>query len=135
MSFALFITLYGRGLLSHLLVADDIRAGRFRSLMLAFPPRRFPLSVVYPSRRNLPPRVRTVIEFLKELLCSDPEMTGDGQVPIESDAPPATGMHDHSNPVRRFERAAQQIRASPHVFHPADDKKSEAKIRARLKAF
>jgi DNA-binding transcriptional LysR family regulator len=81
-------TLDGRGitLLSHLLVADDIRSGRLRSLMPAFPPLRFPLTVVYPSRRNLPPRVRTVIEFLTELLHADPEMTGDGQVPIESDA-------------------------------------------------
>jgi DNA-binding transcriptional LysR family regulator len=87
-------TLDGRGiaLLSHLLVADDIRAGRLRSLMPAFPPLRFPLSVVYPSRRNLPPRVRTVIEFLTELLHADPEMTGDGQVPIESGAP-ARGRH------------------------------------------
>jgi DNA-binding transcriptional LysR family regulator len=81
-------TLDGRGitLLSHLLVADDIRSGRLRSLMPAFPPLRFPLTVVYPSRRNLPPRVRTVIEFLTELLHADPEMTGDGQVSIESDA-------------------------------------------------
>jgi DNA-binding transcriptional LysR family regulator len=81
-------TLDGRGitLLSHLLVADDIRSGRLRSLMPAFRPLRFPLTVVYPSRRNLPPRVRTVIEFLAELLHADPEMTGDGQVPIESDA-------------------------------------------------
>jgi DNA-binding transcriptional LysR family regulator len=88
-------TLDGRGiaLLSHLLVADDIRAGRLHSLMPAFPPLRFPLSVVYPSRRNLPPRVRTVIEFLTELLHADPEMTGDGQVPIESDAP-ARGRND-----------------------------------------
>ena len=81
-------TLDGRGitLLSHLLVADDIRSGRLRSLMPAFRPLRFPLTVVYPSRRNLPPRVRTVIEFLTELLHADPEMTGDGEVPIESNA-------------------------------------------------
>lgn len=78
----------GRGitLLSHLLVADDVRDGRLRSLMPAFRPLRFPLTIIYPSRRNLPPRVRTVIEFLSELLHADPEMIGDGQVPIESDA-------------------------------------------------
>ena len=79
-------TLDGRGitLLSHLLVADDVRDGRLRSLMPTFRPLRFPLTVIYPSRRNLPPRVRTVIEFLTELIHADPEMTGDGQVPIES---------------------------------------------------
>jgi len=58
----------GIALLSHLLVADDISAGRLRVLMPAFPPARFPLTVVYPSRRNLPPRVRAVIEFLSEII-------------------------------------------------------------------
>jgi hypothetical protein len=40
---------------------------------------RFPLSVVYPSRRNLPARTRTVIDFLTEVLCSDPAMALDEQ--------------------------------------------------------
>src|SRR3984893_1618284 len=68
-------------LLSHLLVADDIGAGRLRVLMPAFPPARFPLTVVYPSRRNLPPRVRAVIEFLSEIVQADPAQRDDGAVP------------------------------------------------------
>jgi DNA-binding transcriptional LysR family regulator len=64
----------GIALLSHLLVADDISAGRLRVLMPAFPPARFPVTVVYPSRRNLPPRVRAVIEFLSEIIQADPAM-------------------------------------------------------------
>lgn len=70
----------GITLLPHLLVTDDIRAGRLCSLMPAFPPARFPLTVVYPSRRNLPSRVRAVIEHLREIVQSDPAMRDDGEV-------------------------------------------------------
>jgi len=35
--------------------------------MPEFPPRSFSISVVYPSRRNLPLRTRAVIEFLTEV--------------------------------------------------------------------
>jgi DNA-binding transcriptional LysR family regulator len=58
--------------LSHLMVEDDLRAGRLQALLPDFPPLRVPLSVVYPSRRNLPPRTRAVIEFLAELFRADP---------------------------------------------------------------
>ena len=71
---------YGIALLSHFLVADDISSGRLRVLMPAFPPVRFPLTVVYPSRRNLPPRVRAVIQYLSEIVQADPAMRDDGKV-------------------------------------------------------
>jgi DNA-binding transcriptional LysR family regulator len=72
----------GIALLSHLLVADDIRDGRLQPLMPAFPPVRSPLSIVYPSRRQLPPRTRAAIDFLAELLDQDPAMRDpDGVVP------------------------------------------------------
>jgi DNA-binding transcriptional LysR family regulator len=69
--------LSGRGIamVSHLLVLEDIQKGRLQSLMPEFPPRSFPLSVVYPSRRNLPLRTRAVIEFLTELVRADPAMS------------------------------------------------------------
>jgi DNA-binding transcriptional LysR family regulator len=75
---------YGIALLSHLLVADDIGAGRLRVLMPAFPPSRFPLTVVYPSRRNLPSRVRAVIDFLSEIVQADPAMRDDRNVQATS---------------------------------------------------
>ena len=50
------------------------------TLMPAFPPLRFPLHVIYPSRRNLPPRTRIVIEFLTDLIRSDPAMTNVGDL-------------------------------------------------------
>jgi DNA-binding transcriptional LysR family regulator len=64
----------GRGIaqVSHLLALEDIQKGRLQALMPEFPPRRFPLSVVYPSRRNLPLRTRAVIEFLIEVVRADP---------------------------------------------------------------
>jgi DNA-binding transcriptional LysR family regulator len=67
----------GRGiaLLSHLCVAEDIRTGRLRRLLPRYPSRRFPLYVVYASRRSLPPRTRVVIDYLTELISEDPEMT------------------------------------------------------------
>jgi DNA-binding transcriptional LysR family regulator len=64
----------GIALLSHLTAQEDIRQGRLQSLMPDFPPLRFPLSVVYPSRRNLPARTRFVIDFLTEAICADPAM-------------------------------------------------------------
>jgi DNA-binding transcriptional LysR family regulator len=67
----------GRGiaLVSHLLALEDIQKGRSQALMPEFPPRSFALSVVYPSRRNLPLRTRAVIEFLTEVVRADPAMS------------------------------------------------------------
>ena len=66
----------GRGiaLLSHLLVTEDIENGRLRHLLPDFPSRRFPLYLVYPSRRSLPLRTRVVMEYLTELIRQDPGM-------------------------------------------------------------
>ena len=64
------------GLLSHLLVAEDIKAGRLQVVMPAFRPARFPLTVVYPSRRNLPPPIRAVIEFLSQVIQADSAIEG-----------------------------------------------------------
>jgi len=41
---------------------------------------RFPLTLVYPSRRNLPPRVRVVIDFLNETIHANPAMKDGGDV-------------------------------------------------------
>jgi DNA-binding transcriptional LysR family regulator len=70
----------GIALLSHLVVGEDISAGRLHVLMPEFPPMRFPLTLVYPSRRNLPPRVRVVIDFLNEIVQADPAMKDVGDV-------------------------------------------------------
>jgi DNA-binding transcriptional LysR family regulator len=48
--------------------------------MPAFPPTRLPLTLVYPSRRNLPPRIRAVIEFLSETVQADPALRDDSSV-------------------------------------------------------
>jgi DNA-binding transcriptional LysR family regulator len=65
----------GIALMSHLLVKDDIEAGRLRLLLPQFPSRRFPLYALYPSRRDLPPRVRVVIDYIADLLDKDPDTT------------------------------------------------------------
>ncbi|WP_104667360.1 LysR family transcriptional regulator [Ensifer adhaerens] len=64
----------GLAILSHILAWPDIEAGRLVNLMPAFPPARLPISVVYPSRRNVPLRVRTVLDFLVQAIREDPLM-------------------------------------------------------------
>lgn len=61
----------GLAVLSHLLVAGDLAAGRLVDVMSAYPPVRLPITVVYPSRRHLALRVRRVLDFLTEALKAD----------------------------------------------------------------
>jgi DNA-binding transcriptional LysR family regulator len=71
-------TLAGGGLaiLSHILVADDIAAGRLVNILPHLPPARLPITAVYASRQNLPLRVRTVIDFLADAVREDAFMGG-----------------------------------------------------------
>jgi DNA-binding transcriptional LysR family regulator len=64
----------GQGIacLSHLIVGEDVKAGRLQRLMPDFRPRRSPIYIDYPSRRSLPPRVRAVIDFLHQIAKDDP---------------------------------------------------------------
>ncbi len=64
----------GIALLSHLTCQRDIQEGRLQLIMPEFSPLRFPLWVVYPSRRNLPARTRFVIDFLADVIGADPAM-------------------------------------------------------------
>src|SRR6266404_3620854 len=85
--------LNGRGiaLVSHLLVLEDIQKGRLQALMPEFPSRSFTLSVVYPSRRNLPLRTRAVIEFLTEVVRADTAMSNLGIIANEALEPEVPG--------------------------------------------
>jgi DNA-binding transcriptional LysR family regulator len=64
----------GQGIacLSHLIVGEDVKAGRLQQLMPDFRPRRSPIYVDYPTRRSLPPRVRAVVDFLHQIAKDDP---------------------------------------------------------------
>jgi DNA-binding transcriptional LysR family regulator len=64
----------GLAVLSHILVNADLEAGRLLKLMPEFPPTRLPISVVYPSRSNIPLRVRTMLDFLVEAVGEDAMM-------------------------------------------------------------
>lgn len=65
----------GIAILSHILAGPDIEAGRLISLMPDCPPARLPINLTYPSRRNMPLRVRTVIDHLVAAMREDPFMT------------------------------------------------------------
>ncbi|MBZ9978261.1 LysR family transcriptional regulator [Mesorhizobium sp. BR-1-1-10] len=75
-------TLAGAGLavLSHILAGSDIEAGRLVKLMPDFPPTRLPINVVYPSRRNIPLRVTTVLDFLVQAVRGDVLMASSAPV-------------------------------------------------------
>ncbi|MGV1872580.1 LysR family transcriptional regulator [Agrobacterium rosae] len=65
----------GLAILSHILARADIDAGHLIHIMADFPPARLPINVVYASRRNLPLRVRTVLDFLADAVKEDALMT------------------------------------------------------------
>ena len=64
----------GIAILSHILAAPDIGAGRLINLVPDFPPARLPINLVYSSRRNMPLRIRTIIEYLIAAMREDPFM-------------------------------------------------------------
>jgi DNA-binding transcriptional LysR family regulator len=64
----------GLAVLSHILVGSDVEAGRLVKVMPDFPPSRLPINVVYPFRRNMPLRVKTVLDFLVDAIREDAMM-------------------------------------------------------------
>jgi len=63
----------GQGIacLSHLIVQDDVRSGTLVRVLQDFQPRRYPIYIDYPAR-NIPPRVKVVIDFLHQYAKDDP---------------------------------------------------------------
>ena len=57
---------HGVALLPEIQLIDDLRAGRLFRLLEDYPSQRVPIHIVYPSRRNLAPRTRVVMDFLIE---------------------------------------------------------------------
>lgn len=55
---------HGIALLPEVETVDDIRAGRLIPLLEDYRSQPVPLHVIYPSRRNLPPRTRVVLDFV-----------------------------------------------------------------------
>ena len=65
---------YGIALLPELTVLNDLRAGRMYRLLLDYPSQVVPVHLVYPSRRNLAPRTRVVMDFMIEQARKVPEL-------------------------------------------------------------
>jgi DNA-binding transcriptional LysR family regulator len=57
---------HGIALLPEIMIVDDLRAGRLYRLLNDYPSQLVPVHIVYPSRRNLAPRTRVVMDFLVE---------------------------------------------------------------------
>lgn len=56
----------GIAMLAEFETADDLRDGRLRRLFPDYQVQRLPVALAYPSRRNLAPRTRAVLEFVVE---------------------------------------------------------------------
>jgi DNA-binding transcriptional LysR family regulator len=56
----------GIAMLPEIQVSDDVRHGRLVQVLKDWPVPRTPAFIVYPSRRNLAPRTRVVIDFVIE---------------------------------------------------------------------
>ena len=58
----------GQGISMHpnYMVAQDIKDNRLKVVLPAFRPMGLEIYAMYPSRRNMPGRVRLFLEFLKE---------------------------------------------------------------------
>ena len=67
--------LLGHGISMHpnYMVAQDVKANRLRIVLPAYPPSGLDIYAMYPSRRNLPGRVRLFLEFLRERFHANPE--------------------------------------------------------------
>jgi DNA-binding transcriptional LysR family regulator len=57
---------YGIALLPETQVFDDLHAGCLVRLLNDYPSPRVPVTLVYPSRRNVAPRTRVVMDFLQQ---------------------------------------------------------------------
>lgn len=55
---------HGIALLAQVQVIDDIRSGRLIRVLSDYPSQEVPVQIMYPSRRNLAPRTRVVMDFL-----------------------------------------------------------------------
>ena len=69
----------GLALLPTWLFADDLAAGRVRTVLRDFRVQPVALHAVYPSRRNLAPRTRAVIDFLVDEFRLDPVISSYGE--------------------------------------------------------
>lgn len=57
---------HGVARLPEIQLIDDLRAGRLFRLLEDYPSQLEPVHIIYPSRRNLAPRTRVVMDFLVE---------------------------------------------------------------------
>jgi DNA-binding transcriptional LysR family regulator len=57
---------HGIALLPEIEVLDDLHAGRLCRLLIDYPSQIVPVHIMYPSRRNLAPRTRVVMDFVVE---------------------------------------------------------------------
>lgn len=70
--------LLGHGISMHpnYMVAQDIKENRLKIVLPAYQPVRLDIYAMYPSRQNVPGRVRLFLDFLRERFASNPDWHG-----------------------------------------------------------
>jgi DNA-binding transcriptional LysR family regulator len=80
--------LLGHGISMHpiYMVAQDIQENRLRIVLPAYQPTGLDIYAMYPSRRNMPGRVRLFLEFLRERFRNTAEWQAEVEVDVEKQA-------------------------------------------------
>lgn len=55
-------------------IEEELRSGRLEVVLPAMPPPALPVSVLYPQSRQLSPRVRVFVEWIKEIFAPSPHL-------------------------------------------------------------
>ena len=55
-------------------IEDELRSGRLEVVLPALPPPALPVSVLYPQSRQLSPRVRVFVDWIKEVFAQSPPL-------------------------------------------------------------
>ena len=74
----------GIALVAEVVARAEVAAGRLEPLLPDFTPAGMPVTLIYPSRRNLAPRVRAVIDFIAHEILGRPD-------PFGADTPDSVG--------------------------------------------
>lgn len=83
--------LYGTGIAVHpyYMVSEELRSGALQVVLPQETPQELDIYAVFSTRRNMPVRVRALLEFLKEWAANPPPWSQPAAVAVATPAPPS----------------------------------------------
>lgn len=76
----------GIALVAEVVARAEVAAGRLVPLLAGYEPAGIPITLIFPSRRNLAPRVRAVIDFITHDILRRPDPFSDARAGAAADA-------------------------------------------------